>query len=252
MDTFLIVIICFCGVLFALGPVVLIGTSKRFKKLSQKYSALPLESNATGAEFVDKFLNESGAQNVNVKAVAYENDNAYSPKNETIYLSIFTLSNSSVYSSAVCAHEIGHAKMHQNGMRIVGFWYTFGILDKWICKLILPLFCIGLIFSIFGGWANILGDLLLKISFLFTLISLFFRIFSIRNEEHASAIAMQDLKNSELLNEHELRQAQRLLNYALGTYFVEFYERLFYNVITVKKLVSKLFKQNKDKKEKKC
>lgn len=247
MSTFLIVIICFCGVLFALGPVVLIGTSKKFMKLSKKYSATPLKSNTTGAEFVEKFLSESGAHNVKIKAVAYENDNAYSPSEETIYLSVFALSNSSVYSSAVCAHEVGHAKMHQKGMRIVGFWYAFAILDKWICKLILPLFCIGLVLSIFGGWANILGDLLLKISFLFTITSLCFRIFSIRNEENASAIAMEDLKNSGLINEHELKQAQKLLNYALGTYFVEFYERLFYNVITVKKLANKLFKRNKNK-----
>lgn len=54
---------------------------------------------------------------------------------------------------------------------------------------------------------------------------------------------MQDLEKIGALNKQELKQAQKMLNCALSTYFVEFYERIFYNIITVKKLASKLFKK---------
>ena len=243
MSTFLIVVLIILAILFLLGPIVLLGTSKKYIRYVKQYSASPLESNATGAEIVDAILEDSSIYDVKVEAVQYENYNSYSPKSETIYLSVFTLSNSSVYSSAVCAHEVGHAKMHQKGDRIVGFWYTLAILDKILCKLVLPFFILCFILSLFGGWAGNLGEILLKLSTLFTALALFYRIISIKNEDSASTIAMQDLEKIGALNKQELKQAQKMLNCALSTYFVEFYERIFYNIITVKKLASKLFKK---------
>lgn len=249
MSTFFIIIICISGLLLLLGPIILIGTSKKFSKLASEYSKNSLDSKILGAEFVDTFLQDAGITNVNVVAVPSELDNSYSPKTETIYLSIFALSNSSVYSAAVCSHEVGHAKMHQKGDRIVGFWYTLAKLDNILCRIVLPFFLIGFICSFVNSWIGNLGEILLKLSTICTFLALFYRIISIKNEDAASTIAIQDLEKSQALNKHELKQTQNLLNCALSTYFVEFYERIFYNLITVKKITEKIIKRKQKNKK---
>lgn len=237
MSTFLLVIICICGVLILLGPIVLIGTSKRFSKLSKKYSTNELKSGITEAELTDWAINKDGMFSLNVEATDNEDQNAYSPKTETLYLSVKVLGESSVYSASIAMHEVGHAKLHQQGKRIVSFWYTLAVLDNILCRLILPFFIIGIICSLCGGWAVYLGDILLKLSSLSTFLALFYRIITIKNEDSASIFAIEYLEQSQALDKDELKNAQNFLNSALSTYFVEFYERMFYNIITVKKII---------------
>ena len=240
MTTWLLISIIIGSVLLLLGLLCVLGANKRYEKLKKKYEEIPVESGVSSTDLL-YYVEDSGElDTTNMTLINTADDNSYSPKYQTVCLSCDIIDSKSIYALACTAHELGHAKEHQRGSRVVGLWYNLTIFENLTSHIILPFFIIGFILSLISGWTTYLGTLLLNLSTLFTICAILGRLITLPTEQHASAYALYLLKSSGAMNSGELKKAENFLNTALSTYIYGFFDRLFYNFKLVGKGINKI------------
>jgi len=77
-----------------------------------RYSKIPLGSGLTGREVAEKMLRENGIYDVKVVSVNGYLSDHYNPLTKTVNLSPDVYNGQSIASTAVAAHECGHAVQH--------------------------------------------------------------------------------------------------------------------------------------------
>src|SRR5215470_16558387 len=86
--------------------------SSTLKNKFAQYSQIPLSRGLTGKEVAEKMLRENGIYDVKViSSNGYLTDH-YNPLNKTVNLSAEVYNGNSIASTAVAAHECGHAVQH--------------------------------------------------------------------------------------------------------------------------------------------
>jgi len=175
------------------------------------------------------------------------NGYCYYPNSKVVAIEKDAFYSDSLFDVAAVSHEMGHAYAHQQGSKAMGLWYALSYFEKAVCWSILPFFLIGIVMSLFWGVVANIGTLLLNISTLFTIMVLINRIVTIPTEQEASKYGLEFLRETNGLTDNELKMAKKMLSVALSTYVFAFYERLFANVLTVKKVTQKLIKKKHSK-----
>ena len=82
------------------------------KTTFKRYSEVPEDTGLTGAQVARRILDANGLQDVPVNAVQGELSDHYDPKTRSVNLSEPVYGAATIASTAVAAHEVGHAIQH--------------------------------------------------------------------------------------------------------------------------------------------
>ena len=107
MNNFGLYVVC-------LGIPLVIGlwTQHRVKSTFQQWSEVPEDTGMTGAEVARRILDANGLQSVPVQGVAGALTDHYDPRTRSVNLSEPVYAAATISSTAVAAHEVGHAIQH--------------------------------------------------------------------------------------------------------------------------------------------
>jgi Zn-dependent membrane protease YugP len=84
----------------------------RVKSTFQRFSEVPEDTGMTGAEVARRILDANGLQGVPVQAVPGALTDHYDPRKRSVHLSEPVYGAATISSTAVAAHEVGHAIQH--------------------------------------------------------------------------------------------------------------------------------------------
>ena len=108
---------------FSFGPAMIIGlvfmgigmlVSFILKKKFAKYSKIPSQRGLSGKEIAETMLHDNGISDVRVISVEGQLTDHYNPMNKTVNLSPDVYNGRNAASTAIAAHECGHAVQHAN------------------------------------------------------------------------------------------------------------------------------------------
>jgi Zn-dependent membrane protease YugP len=206
------------GILIVSGFFMLLGMVVQFRLKSKftRYSKMPASSGLSGKEVAEKMLRDNGIADVQVVSVDGFLSDHYNPLNKTVNLSPDVFTGRNVSSSAIAAHECGHAVQHASAYsllmlrsRLVPVVKISSTLSQWVIIAGLGMFGLG------GGNPTILliGIMLFGASTLFSVITL-------PVEFDASARALKWLDHAGITSFDEHEKAKDALKWAALTYVV--------------------------------
>lgn len=203
MDYFIIYGLTYLALFITLGANILINV------MYDKYSKVKNKRNITGYEAARAILDKNGLENIKIESVKGTLTDHYDPKSKTIRLSNNIYNGSSIASTAVAAHECGHAiqdKDNYSFLRIRASLVPLVNLSSYAGYLAI---LIGLLF----GYMN-----LIWIGIAFELVILLFQIVTLPVEINASKRALKELDNTHILSSDELKESKKVLTAAAMTY----------------------------------
>jgi hypothetical protein len=99
--------------LFFVGPLIIgLIAQSRVKSTFARNLQVPVANGLTGAEVARRVLDANGLHDVPIEEVQGSLSDHYDPRNRTVHLSSDVYRGRSVASTAVGAHEVGHAIQH--------------------------------------------------------------------------------------------------------------------------------------------
>ena len=174
-----------------------------------KYSKKPTSSQMTGAEVARKILDENGLYHVNIEQTKGTLTDHYDPRSKVVRLSPDIYHGRSMASSAVAAHEVGHAIQDQEDYAFLRFRSALVPAANLGSNLAFVLIVIGLFLGS-AGWF-LLGILFFSAAVLFQLVTL-------PVEFDASNRAMTQLISTGIIRNEEERETKKVLDAAALTY----------------------------------
>ena len=187
--------------------------SSALKNKFSKYAKIPLVKGLSGKEIAEKMLHGNGIYDVQVISVNGYLSDHYNPFNKTVNLSPEVYNGRSIASTAVAAHECGHAVQHATAYtwlmlrsRLVPFVQFSSNIVQWV---------------LLGGilMINVFPGLLLAGIVLFAL-STIFSLITLPVEYDASNRALAWLEKSNAALSQEYDKAKDALHWAALTYVV--------------------------------
>lgn len=192
-------------------PALLIAVYAQYKVKNtfKKYNQINLNSNLTGAEAARKILLSNNLSNIEIRQTDGKLSDHYDPEKKTLNLSADVYHNNSVAAVGVAAHEVGHAIQDKENYKPLSVRASLVPAANIGSSLGLPLAIFG--FFIRADFLIMTGFVLFSAAFLFHLVTL-------PVEFNASNRAISNLKNSNLLNQEELKGVKKVLKAAAFTY----------------------------------
>src|SRR5690625_1009602 len=193
----------------ALLMIIPMLAKSKVKNTYKIYSKKPTSSMMSGAQVARKILDENGLYDVNVEETKGFLSDHYDPRKKVVRLSSNNYHGQSMASSAVAAHEVGHAIQEQQEYAFLRFRTA-----------LVPVASLGSNMSIF----LILGGILLNFMNLFLLGIIFmsaavlFQLVTLPVEFDASNRAMTQLVSGGIIRNDEERETKKVLNAAAMTY----------------------------------
>ncbi|MFC2948325.1 zinc metallopeptidase [Virgibacillus sediminis] len=193
----------------ALLMIIPIWAQSRVKGTYQKYSKKPTSSGMTGAEVARRILDDNGLYDVQIGRVKGTLSDHYDPRKKVINLSEGIYNGQSMASSAVAAHEVGHAIQDQQE-------YAFLKLRS----ALVPVASFGSNISFFFILAGIFfgATNMLLLGIIFMSAAVLFQLVTLPVEFDASNRAMGQLVASGVIRNNEERETKKVLNAAALTY----------------------------------
>ena len=182
--------------LVLIGALISLAASGMLKSAYAKYRQVYCRSGMTGAEAAQRLLHSQGIYDVQVHPVRGELSDHYNIRERSVGLSGDIYSGRSLASVGIAAHECGHAVQHSQGYVPIQIRDAVAPVANIGCSLAMPIFILGLIFSM---------PALLKVGIL---------LFSLA----ASKRGMRMLVENGILAEDELPGVRRVLTAAAMTY----------------------------------
>jgi len=196
-------------ILIVVASIITIVADVYVNNSYRKYKRINNKNGLSGCEVARKILDSNGLTSVHVVETSGILSDHYDPSRKVVRLSKDIFHGTTLASSAVAAHEVGHAIQDRDNyifIRIRGFlvpFVNFGSKFGYIVLLI------GLIFGYMDlAWGGI--GLLLLI--------LLFQLVTLPVEFNASNRALMELKKLSLLEADELEGSSKMLRAAAYTY----------------------------------
>ena len=193
--------------------------SNKLKSKFIKYSKITLSNDFSGREVAEIMLRDHGIENVKVHSVPGRLSDHYNPINKTINLSPEVYNGRSVSSTAVAAHECGHAVQHAQGYAFLQLRSALVPLQNVSSKVLQTIF----MFMLLGafGLPNILpmSSAILIIVICYSAFTAFAFI-TLPVEFDASKRAVAWIVNRNIVNNEESIMAKDALHWAAMTYVV--------------------------------
>lgn len=193
----------------ALLMIIPIWAQSKVKSTYAKYSKKPTSSMMTGAQVARKILDDNGLFDVRIEETKGVLSDHYDPRKKVVRLSSGNYHGQSMASSAVAAHEVGHAIQDQE---------EYGFL-KFRTALV-PVASFGSNISFFLILAGIFLSLsnLLLLGIVFMSAAVLFQLITLPVEFNASNRAMTQLVSTGIIRNDEERETKKVLNAAAMTY----------------------------------
>ncbi|MFQ5340322.1 MAG: zinc metallopeptidase [Anaerolineae bacterium] len=192
-------------------PALLLAFYAQWKVRSAygKYSKVPNERGVSGYQAAQELVQANGLYGIDIEGVQGELSDHYDPRGKVLRLSPGVANGRSIASLAIVAHEVGHAVQDHQGYAMMRFRSSLVPAANLGSNLGIWLVFGGIIFNLSGlAWV---GIALFGAAVLFTLVTL-------PVELNASSRALDMLKKTNLLSQHDLKGAKSVLSAAALTY----------------------------------
>ncbi|CEI83733.1 zinc metallopeptidase [Oceanobacillus oncorhynchi subsp. incaldanensis] len=194
---------------FVLLMIVPMLASGKVKSTYTKYSKKPTSSGMTGADVARKILDDNGLHDVQIGMVKGELTDHYDPRKKQVNLSENNYNGRSMASSAIAAHEVGHAIQDQEEYAFLRFRSA-----------LVPVANFGSNISMFLIIAGMLmqASNMLLLGIIFFAAAVLFQLVTLPVEFDASNRAMTQMVSAGIIRNNEERETKKVLNAAAMTY----------------------------------
>jgi Zn-dependent membrane protease YugP len=196
-------------ILFIVPMAIGLWAQHRVKSTFARNLEVPVSHGLTGAEVARRVLDSNGLHEVPIEETPGSLSDHYDPKNRSVHLSSDVYNGRSISSTAVGAHEVGHAIQHAQA-------YGFFRVRSAMFPAVAFASQIWLLFLIGGIFLNILGFIYVAIA-LYS-IAVLFQIVTLPVEFDASKRANQQLRDLGLVATTEAAGVKSVLKAAAWTY----------------------------------
>ena len=198
---------------FVLPMAIGFWAQHRVKSTFAKNLEVPVANGMTGAQVARRILDANGLNDVPVEETPGTLSDHYDPRSKSVHLSPEVYQGVSVASTAVGAHEVGHAIQHAKSYAFFQFRSALFPAVSFASR-------IWMLF-LFGGF--ILGTLgLVWVGIALYAIAVLFQLVTLPVEFDASKRALASLEGQGLLAADEVPGARAVLNAAALTYIAGF------------------------------
>lgn len=199
------------GLLIYFGIIMIIPlwAQSKVKGTYNKYSKVTTSSYMTGAQVARKILDDNGLFDVRIEEVKGTLSDHYDPRSKVVRLSSDIFHGRSMASSAVAAHEVGHAIQDAESYAFLKFRSALVPLASFGSRSAFFIIIIGLFLSQMN--LVLLGIVFMSFAVLFQLVTL-------PVEFDASNRAMGQLVATGAIQNNEERDTRKVLNAAAMTY----------------------------------
>lgn len=194
---------------FAFLMILPLLAQKKVKSTYKKYSNVSTSSMKNGEQVARKILNDNGLDNVSIEEVQGTLTDHYDPRSKTLRLSSENYHGHSMASSAVAAHEVGHAIQDAEGYAFLKFRSALVPLASFGSNSAMFIIIAGIIFS---------ANNLIGLGVIFMAFAVLFQLVTLPVEFNASSRAMNQLVASGIIVNEEERDTKKVLNAAALTY----------------------------------
>ncbi len=174
-----------------------------------KYLQVPSRSRRTGAEVARQLLDDAGLSDIAVERTQRSMGDHYDPRAKVIRLSPDVHDGYSVAALGVAAHETGHAVQHDTGYVPLNFRNIIVPAAQIGSQAAIPLFILGIIFSMPG---------LVDFGIILFSLAVVFQIATLPVEFNASTRAVALLEGGHYIDGVEIEQTKKVLQAAALTY----------------------------------
>jgi uncharacterized protein len=181
----------------------------RVKSTFARNLEVPVANGLTGAEVARRVLDANGLQEVPIEEVPGSLSDHYDPRSRSVHLSTDVFNGRSVASTAVGAHEVGHAIQHANA-------YAFFRFRSALFPAVQFASNIWFLFLIGGFILGIIGFIYIAIALY--AIAVLFQFVTLPVEFDASRRAKRQLNDLGLVASTEASGVQSVLKAAAWTY----------------------------------
>ncbi|MFB4169204.1 zinc metallopeptidase [Virgibacillus sp. JSM 102003] len=193
----------------ALLMIIPIWAQSKVKKTYKKYSKKGTSSQMTGAEVARKILNDNGIFDVNIEVTKGVLSDHYDPRKKVLRLSKDIYYGQSMASSAIAAHEVGHAIQDAQDYAFLRFRHALVPAASFGSKMSFFLIFAGIIFTMPN---------MLLFGIIFMSAAVLFQLVTLPVEFDASNRAMGQLVSTGVIRNNEERETKKVLNAAALTY----------------------------------
>jgi len=194
---------------FAILLILPLWAQSKVKGTYKKYSQIQTSSQLTGAEVARKILNDNGLFDVSIEQTEGVLSDHYDPREKVVRLSPDIYNGRSMASSAVAAHEVGHAIQDAEEYAFLNFRTALVPVANLGSNMSFILILAGL----FLGLAN-----LILFGIIFMAAAVLFQLVTLPVEFNASSRAMDQLVATGIIRNNEERETKKVLNAAALTY----------------------------------
>ena len=200
---------------FVILMILPMWAQHKVKSTYEKYSQVRSTSGKTGREVAEEILSANDINDVEVlEGEGFLSDH-YDPSKKVIRLSPANYSRPSVASTAVAAHEVGHAIQHQQGYFFLRFRNALFPLANIGSNLSYLLIMAGIILT---SMRMAIGTTALWIGIFLMAFAVLFSIITLPVEFDASKRAMRNIQSLHIVNDKEYKHARKVLTAAAMTY----------------------------------
>jgi Zn-dependent membrane protease YugP len=196
-------------VFFILPLIIGLVAQSRVKRTFARNLQVPVANGLSGAEVARRVLDANGLHEVPIEEVQGSLSDHYDPRHRTVHLSSDVYSGRSVASTAVGAHEVGHAIQHAQAYGFFRFRSALFPAVQFASN-------IWFLFLIGGIFFNVIGFLYLAIA-LYS-VAVLFQLVTLPVEFDASRRAKKQLHDLGLVASTEAAGVKSVLTAAAWTY----------------------------------
>ncbi|WP_164218924.1 zinc metallopeptidase [Virgibacillus sp. YIM 98842] len=193
----------------ALLMIIPLWAQSKVKSAYSKYSKKSTSSQMTGAQVARKILDDNGLYDVQIEEVKGQLTDHYDPRKKVIRLSKGIFHGRSMASSAVAAHEVGHAIQDEQEYAFLKFRSALVPVANFGSNISFFFILAG----IFFGMTN-----MLLLGIIFMSAAVLFQLITLPVEFDASNRAMGQLVSAGVIRNNEERETKKVLNAAAMTY----------------------------------
>lgn len=194
---------------FVILMIVPLLAQAKVKGTYAKYSKKSTSSGMSGADVARKILDDNGLHDVQIGMVKGTLTDHYDPRKKQVNLSEEIYRGHSMASSAVAAHEVGHAIQDQEEYAFLRFRSALVPVANFGSNISMFLIIAGMIM----GATN-----MLLLGIIFFAAAVLFQLVTLPVEFDASNRAMAQMVSAGIIRNNEERETKKVLNAAAMTY----------------------------------
>ena len=201
----------FDSTMIVLIPAIILAmyAQSKVKSTYEKYVRIASQKGYTGAEAARAILDRNGLTDVRIEHIRGTLSDHYDPRTRVLRLSDMVYRGNSISSSAIAAHEVGHAIQHARDYAPLRFRNAIVPVVNFASNLSWLFILAGLFLSFTG---------LIDIGIILFTGSVVFQIVTLPVEFNASSRALDELESVGVLTREESPHSKKVLDAAALTY----------------------------------